>query len=69
MIDWSNHPVKAIHDNAIDSKTERRMGTDRRRWTCCHDFPYVDSHGFLVQSNRREQLDRRQSNEKQRLKR
>jgi hypothetical protein len=57
--------VKATqHDNAIDNKTERRRGRDRRRWNCYHDFPYVDSHGFLVVHNRRKNMDRRKSLEK-----
>lgn len=38
---------------------ERRLGADRRCWTCQHDFPYVDSHGILVERERRELIDRR----------
>ena len=56
--------MKAIYDNETDSKTERRLGADRRRWNCKHDFPYVDSHGDLVVNNRRKQKDRRLSQDK-----
>ena len=52
------------HDNVPDSNMERRCGEERRRWDCDHDFPYVDSHGFLVVDNRRKTMDRRQSQEK-----
>lgn len=45
---------------------ERRQGYDRRRWTCHHDFPYVDSHGYLVEQNRRNSTDRRRSTQKRR---
>ena len=43
--------------------TERRKGTDRRRWTCNHDFPYVDTHGVLVVRNRRNNTERRLADE------
>jgi len=57
--------VKATqHENMTESNMERRCGTDRRRWNCDHDFPYVDSHGFLVVNNRRKAKDRRQPMEK-----
>ncbi|MGD8593467.1 MAG: hypothetical protein PVF82_11575 [Gammaproteobacteria bacterium] len=53
--------MKATHyEKTTDSEMERRCGEDRRRWNCYHDFPYVDSHGYLVVDNRRKNRDRRQ---------
>jgi len=58
-----NFRSKAVEANrdtaAINTNTDRRQGIDRRQWTCQHDFPYVDSHGYLVVQNRRKQKDRR----------
>ena len=39
--------------------SDRRAGNDRRSWECQLDFPYVDSHGTLVTSDRRQIVERR----------
>ncbi len=39
--------------------SDRRSGSDRRSWECQLDFPYVDSHGTLVSTDRRRIVDRR----------
>ena len=56
--------TKNITTSEKSTMLERRQGHDRRRWTCNHDFPYVDSHGYLVEQNRRQTTDRRCSVQK-----
>lgn len=40
-------------------RSDRRNGEDRRSWQCQLDFPYVDSHGTLVNEDRRKIVERR----------
>ena len=42
-----------------ESFTDKRSGNERRCWHCQHEFPYVDSHGFLVTKDRRKNSGRR----------
>ena len=42
-----------------DFYMERRSGNERRNWHCEYDFPYVDTHGMLVVSDRRKSDERR----------
>ena len=42
-----------------DYYMERRSGSDRRNWHCEYEFPYVDTHGILVISDRRKSDERR----------